>query len=139
MDTMQTQSGRMKMDTITTRLIAAGALFVLTLLSGLWLSHLGKPYNSGIFSIHKLIALATIVIIGMSVYNLYKGLDLQAFISVIVIALTGMIFLGLIVTGALLSLNIPLGGTALKIHQIAPLLALISSAITIYMLTSGKS
>ena len=127
------------MDTITTRLIAAGALFVLTLLSGFWLSHSGKPYNSGIFSIHKLIALATIIIIGVSVHNLNKGLDLQAFISVVMIILTGLIFLGLIVTGGLLSLNIPLEGMALKIHQFAPLLALVSSAIMIFMLTSGKS
>ena len=127
------------MDTITTRLIMAGALFVLTLLSGFWLSHSGKPYNSGIFSIHKLIALATIIIIGVSVYNLYKGLDLQAFLNVIVIALTGLIFLALIVTGALLSLNIPLSGMALKIHQIAPLLGLVSSAVTVYLLAQGKA
>lgn len=139
MDTTQSQSGRIKMDTITTRLILAGALFVSTLLSGFWLSHSGKPYNSGIFSIHKLIALATIIIIGVSVYNLYKGLDLQVFIIVVVIALTGLIFLALIVTGGLLSLNVPLGGMALKIHQIAPLLGLVSSAITIYLLAHGKA
>ena len=127
------------MDTITTRLIAAGVLFVFTLLSGLWLSHLGKPYNSGIFGIHKLIAVAMVIIIGMSVYNLYKGLDLQAFINLILIVTTGLIFLALIVTGVLLSLNIPLGGVVLKIHQIAPLLALASSAITLYLLANGKS
>jgi hypothetical protein len=82
---------------------------------------------------------AVIVIISMSVYNLYEGLDLHTFINFTIIAVTELIFVALIVTGGLLSLNIPLQGIALKVDQVAPLLALVSSAITIYLLASGKS
>ena len=127
------------MNVQTTKLIAAGLLFVFTLLSGVWLSNSGKPYNSGIFTIHKLIALATIILIGMGFYNLYKALDLQSFIAIAVIAASGLVFLALLVTGALLSLNISLSGMALKLHQALPLLALAASTITIYLLVSGNS
>lgn len=127
------------MNVQTTKLIAAGLLFVFTLLSGVWLSNSGKPYNSGIFTIHKLIALATIILIGMGFYNLYKALDLQSFIAIAVIAASGLVFLALFVTGALLSLNISLSGMALKLHQALPLLALAASTITIYLLVSGNS
>ena len=127
------------MNAITTRLVASGLLFVFTLLSGVWLSNSGKPFNSLIFSIHKLIAMAMVILLAMSVYNLYKTLDLRTFLQLIFIAASGLLFLALIVTGSLLSLNIQLSGFALKAHQVAPLLALISSAITVYLLAGGKS
>jgi hypothetical protein len=127
------------MNTLTTKLIAAGLLFTFTLLSGLWLSHSGKPYNSGIFAIHKLIALATIMIIGISVFNLYKAVDLQTLVEIAVIATSGLLFLALVVTGSLLSLNISLSGIALKVHQLVPLLALVASTITISLLIRANS
>jgi hypothetical protein len=127
------------MNTLTTKLIAAGLLFIFTLLSGLWLSHSGKPYNSGIFAIHKLIALATIIMIGISVFNLYKALDLQTFVVLVLIAASGLLFLALLITGGLLSLNISLSGIALKVHQVVPLLALVASAITISLLIRANS
>ena len=127
------------MNTLTTKLIAAGLLFTFTLLSGLWLSHSGKPYNSVIFTIHKLIALATIIMIGISVFNLYKALDLQTFVVLVLIAASGLLFLALLITGGLLSLNISLSGIALKVHQVVPLLALVASAITISLLIRANS
>jgi hypothetical protein len=129
----------MKMNTTTTKLIVAGLLFLFTLLSGVWLSHSGKPLNVVIFTIHKLIALATIIVIAMSVYQLCRAVDIRAYVELIVIAVTGLLFLALIITGALLSRNIPLPEAILKVHQVAPLLVLVSSTITVYLLASGKS
>ncbi|MHB8134941.1 MAG: hypothetical protein ACYDH1_12055 [Anaerolineaceae bacterium] len=139
MNTISTKSRRMKMEAITTKLVAAGLLFLFTILSGVWLSSSGRPLNSMIFIIHKLIALATIILVAMSVYNLFKTLDLRTFIELAVIIFTGLIFLALTITGALLSRNIPLPEATLRVHQLAPLLALVSSTITICLLVSGKS
>jgi hypothetical protein len=139
MNAISTKSRSMKMETITTKLVAAGLLFLFTILSGVWLSNSGKPLNSVIFTIHKLIALATVILIVMSVYNLYKALALRTFVELAVITATGLLFLALIITGALLSRNVPLPGAILRVHQVAPLLALVSSAITVYLLASGKS
>ena len=127
------------MEAITTKLVAAGLLFLFTIISGVRLSSSDMPLNSMIFTIHKLIALATVILVAVSVYNLFKALDLRTFIELAVIVSTGLIFLALIITGALLSRNIPLPEAILRVHQVAPLLALFSSTITIYLLVSSKS
>jgi hypothetical protein len=127
----------MTMNATTTKLIAAGVLSIFTLLSGVWLSHSGKPYSTAIFTIHKLIAVATVIVIGMSIVNLYKSLDIRTFVLVLVIAISAVFFLSLAVTGGLLSLDI-LPQVALKIHQMVPLLAMAASAMTLYLLMSRQ-
>lgn len=126
------------MNATATKLIVAGLLFLFTLVSGIWLSHSGKPLNVVIFTIHKLIALATVIVIAVSVYHLYRAVDIRAFVEPIVIAVTGLLFLALFISGALLSRNVPLPEAILRVHQVAPLLALVSSTITAYLLVSGK-
>lgn len=120
-------------NTSATKLTAYGMLLVFTLLSGIWLSHSGKPYNSAIFTLHKLIALATLVVIGMSVVSLYKSLDMRTLVMFLAIGISALSFLSLIVTGGLLSLNI-LPQVALRIHQVAPPLAVAACAMTLYLL-----
>jgi hypothetical protein len=127
----------MTMNTTTTKLIAAGVLSVFTLLSGVWLSHSGKPYNTAIFTIHKLIAVATVVVIGMSIVNLYKSLDIRTFVVFLGIAISVLFFFSLVVTGGLLSLDI-LPQVALRIHQVVPLLAMAASAMTLYLLVNRQ-
>ena len=127
------------MNTTATKLIVAGLLFLFTLLSGIWVSHSGKPINIAIFTIHKFIALATMIVLAISFYNLYKALELHTFIELAVIVPTGLLFLALIITGAVLSRNIPWPAAILKIHQVVPLLALVSSAITIFVLIGRKA
>jgi hypothetical protein len=125
------------MSTTTTKLIAAGVLSIFTLLSGVWLSHSGKPYNSVIFTIHKLIAVATVVVIGMSIVNLYKSLDIRTFVVFLGIAISALFFLSLAVSGGLLSLDI-LPQVAMRIHQVVPLLAIAASAMTLYLLVNRQ-
>jgi hypothetical protein len=125
------------MNTMTTKLIAAGVLSIFTLLSGVWLSHSGKPYNTAIFTIHKLIAVATVVVIGMNVVNLYKSLDIRTFVVFFGIAISALFFLSLAITGGLLSLDI-LPQVALRIHQVVPLLAVAASAMTLYILLNRQ-
>jgi hypothetical protein len=127
------------MNAIVSKPAIGGLLFLLTALSGIWLSHSGKPYNSGIFTIHKLVALGTVIFLAVNAYRLYKVVDLQVFIGLAVIAAAGLFFLALIVSGSLLSVNVPLGGAALRIHQIAPLLALLASVVTFYVLASART
>jgi hypothetical protein len=50
-----------------TKIIICGLLFLLTLASGVWVSHSGKPINVVIFTIHKLIALATVIVAATTV------------------------------------------------------------------------
>jgi hypothetical protein len=130
----------MKMETITAKLIAAGILFLLTLISGVIVSHSGRPLSVGLVTIHKLIAVGSVVLIGMAVNQLYKNMDGKLLIELSVIVISGLLFLALIATGALLTREeMQLPELVLKIHQMAPLLALVSSTATIYLLARGNS
>ena len=122
-----------------TRIIICGLLFLLTLASGVWVSHSGKPINVVIFTIHKLIALTTVIVIATTVYNAHRVMPIKELIELATIAVTALLFIGLFVTGALLSRNSLLPATILRIHQVAPLLALVSSTITTYLLVSSKA
>jgi hypothetical protein len=131
------------MDTISAsvpanRLVVISVLFVLTLLSGLWVSNTGKPYNTWIFGFHKIFSMAAVIVLGMRVVSLYKTLDIQSMVLIVAIIAAALLLLALIVSGSLLSLDITLSGLSLKIHQVVPLLAVAASAITLYVLTGSK-
>jgi len=129
-----------KMEAISTKLIAAGILFLLTLISGAIVSHSGRPLSIGLVTVHKLIAVGGMVLAGMAVNQLYKTADGKLLIELSVIVLSGILFLALIATGALLTREeMQLPEFVLKIHQAAPLLALASSTASIYLLIRGNS
>jgi hypothetical protein len=139
-DTVTTRRRSAKMETITSKLIATGILFLLTLISGVILSRSGRPLNVGFVTIHKLIAVGTVVLIGMIVNQLLKDVDGKLVVEISAIVISGILFLGMIATGALLTREeMRLPELVLKFHQVAPLLALASSAIAVYLLASGKS
>jgi len=120
------------------RIVVTGLLFLFTLVSGVWLSHSGKPYNSAIFTIHKLIALGAVISTAVTVYHLRTGVDIQTF-AVGAIVVAGVLLLSLFVSGALLSIGKPEHVAILTIHRVAPLLAVIATALTLYLLTYGKA
>jgi hypothetical protein len=128
------------METITTKLIAAGILFLLTLITGVIVSRSGRPLVVGLVTVHKLIAVSTVILIGMGVNQLYKTANGIVMIETSLMIVAGISFLSLIATGALLTREeMQLPEVVLKIHQVAPLLALAFSAMTIYLLVSSKS
>jgi len=127
------------MNTIISRFVIAGVLFLFTLISGVWLSHSGKPLNMAIVTVHKLIALATVIVISVNIYHLYRALEFRTFIELVVIAVTGLLIIALFISGAFLSLGKSLPEAILRVHQVVPLLTLASSAMTIYLLVSSKS
>jgi hypothetical protein len=129
----------LKVTDITSKLILSGILFLLTLLSGFWLSQAGKPYNTAIFTIHKLIALATVIIIGVTIRAFYQPLQANFGFELGLIPLIAFLFLALFVSGALLSIGKPDAAVVLRVHQAAPLLALLSSTLILYLLVSRSS
>ncbi len=120
------------------RVLLCGLLFVLTLISGVWVSSSGRPFNAAVFTVHKLIALATTVAVGFNVYRLYKEVDTRAFADAGLIGLTAIAFVSLFASGALLSSGRPAGSILLRLHQAAPVLALLSSTATAYLLRVPK-
>jgi hypothetical protein len=118
------------------RFIISGIVFLLTLASGVWLSRSGKPLNAAIFTAHKLIALGAVIAAAVQTYNALNNAEIEAILIVLLIVI-GLCAVALFVTGALMSANKPVYPTLLTIHRIAPVLALIAGAVTIYLLVGG--
>ncbi len=111
------------------RAVEAGLFFVLILLTGYWLSRGGKPYSSLALNIHKLIALAAAVLVVWALVrqNRVTALSAGQWIAGVV---TGLLFLGTGVTGGLVSLENEMPAFVMRIHQIAPYLTVLSTAVT---------
>ena len=135
------------MSTVLSGFSGYAGMFVVTVLSGILLSHLGQPYNSLVFTIHKLIAVATLILVARYVYKLNQAVDVSSFIGPGALLVTGLLFVALIISGALLSLEggallslqAPLLQTIHTIHQVTPMLALISAGLTVYLLAAVRA
>jgi NADPH:quinone reductase-like Zn-dependent oxidoreductase len=71
---MKTKDLRME---TASKFIIPGILFLLTLAAGVWLSQSGRPLNTLIFTVHKLIALAAVMTTTVQLYGLLKGTGVQ--------------------------------------------------------------
>ena len=122
----------------SSKLIYCGLGLALTLLSGFILSKLGRPLNSAVFGAHKIIAVGTIVLIGLNIRDLARIVGLQTVHPALIWG-TGLLLLALVVSGSLLSFDKLVLPITLRVHQIVPLLALAFSALSIYLLANGRS
>ena len=115
---------------------AQGTLFLFVFLSGLWLSNSGKPINTISLTIHKLIALATLIFIGVTIYQVNQAAKLG--IAVIIAAvITGILFVATVIAGGLLSLAKPVSAMSI-VHQVGPFLTVASTVFTMYLLANHQ-
>jgi len=115
----------------TSRFLLPGGIFLLTLASGLWLSHSGRPLSTGLITLHKLIALGSVVTLGIQFGRLMK--IATPTLAVAMLAIAAVSALALFATGALLSQPKPAALLVLRIHQIAPLLLLVSAVASLVL------
>ena len=118
-----------------TRIIIAGLLYTISIISGFWLKKMGKPFNPFVFNIHKFAALVCIVITIIIIYNLIKRSEIQVItISLIIIAILSVLIQ--FVSGALISIGKPesLQNTFILIHNITTVVTPITIGITICLL-----
>lgn len=119
------------------RIIATGVLFVFVFLSGLWVSSSGRPINTIILTIHKLIALGTLLLIGVTIYQINQVAPLTA-VTWIVVVITGLLFVATIIVGGLLSLEQPVTAVSI-VHKVGPFLTVASTIVTMYLLTRPQA
>ena len=125
------------MNPMTSKLIVTGLLLLFTLLFGIWLSHSGRPYNTVIFTLHKLVALGAVIFTVVTVQQLRTGVDTTALTSGVIV-ITSLLFLSLFASGALLSIGKPDHIAILIVHRLAPLLAVIATAATMVLLVASS-
>jgi hypothetical protein len=100
------------------KFILPSILFLLTLITGFWLSRVGKPYNHVLFTIHKLIALGTVVLTGIQTINQLRGMEASSLVSVLLIV-AALCVITLFASGALMSAGKLDYALMLSIHRIA--------------------
>ena len=122
---------------IVQKIIGTGFLFILTIGTGIWLSNSGKPLNTLIFTIHKLIALASAVFTAIFIINLLRNVKVETLLLALIV-LSALFIIVLFVSGALLSTGKPASKIILTIHAVVPILAVITLSLTIYLLAGRK-
>lgn len=118
------------------RIISAGILFVLIIASGFWVTKLGRPLHSGPFTVHKLLALACLVLMVVIVRTMAKGMALTP-AMITAVTLTFVFFAAMIATGGMLSFEKKWPRIVLLVHQIAPALTIAAASVSVLYLNKG--
>jgi hypothetical protein len=118
---------------ITMKITTVGVLFLLIVLSGVWLTNTGKPYNPVVFNVHKLISVAGVIVTGIFVYKLLRSIEISPLLWTVTIV-TGLLFIILLVTGGLLNLDKPFYDLMRTIHRITPAISIILTIVIFYLL-----
>ena len=121
------------MNNILVKIGSLGLFFLFIFLSGFWLSRSGKPYHFAVLNIHKLIALGAVVFLSVTANKIRQESSLSS-IQIIAIAVTALCFIITIVTGGLLSISKAMPAVVSRLHQITPLLTLLSTSASLYYL-----
>lgn len=114
------------------KFIFPAALFLVIIASGFWVAKTGKPYNTGILTLHKLASLAAVVLTIIFLTKLLKVSPAQVTIILLIIV-AGLSVIALFASGGLLSGLKDPAKIWLIIHQISPFL-LAGSAVTAILL-----
>jgi len=113
--------------------LAAGALVVYA--TGVVLTARGRPYATGLQTVHKLLALAVLVVVGLMAYraNQVTPLDSQAWT---LLAVAGVLWVASIATGGVVSARAEPSAAALWLHRVLPWVAGLVAAYSV-MLVAG--
>lgn len=122
---------------MSSKFLFTGLFFVFILLSGFWLNRTGKPINTAILTIHKLISLGAGIFLGITIYRIHQVTPLSPF-EMAVVAVTLLFFVAMIATGGMLSTAKPMPGVVHKIHQLMPYLVIISAFASMYLVQVRK-
>ena len=108
-------------------------MFAAIIGTGFWISNGGKPYNTGIFTLHKLITIAAVVILALMTVKTHRtsGLNTAGLAGVIT---SGCLLIGTMVTGGMLSVDKVMPSIVLRMHQILPFLTTLSTGITLFIM-----
>ena len=87
---------------MATKLVTNSILFILIVISGIWLSKLGKPYKPVAFNIHKFVALVFIVYTIILSKGLVKTVEMSS-MNWLFLILSGFLALLILFSGGIIS------------------------------------
>ena len=111
-----------------------GLLILFTLASGLLLRRMGRPHNVLISTVHKLVALGALVLLILTAFQVNRAAGLGG-LQMAVVAAAVLFFVGAIAGGGwLMIVEGPAPPIARRLHQILPVLTVLSSAGSLALL-----
>jgi hypothetical protein len=118
------------------KFILPAGVFLLTVASGFWLGHAGKPLNQAIFSIHKLIAMGAVIDTGVQIARIFQATEIQTSLLFLLI-ISALCVLVLFATGALMSIGKASYSLMQAIHAITPIPLVIAITALVLVFTRG--
>ncbi len=122
---------------MSTTLIKSGSiglLILFTLASGLLLRRMGRPHNVLISTVHKLVALGALALLILTAFQVNRAAGLGG-LQMAVVAAAVLFFVGAIAGGGwLMIVEGPAPPIARRLHQILPVLTVLSSAGSLALL-----
>ena len=118
---------------LTIPFLLSGAAFLFIFLSGYILTRIGKPYNTLIITIHKLVGVALGVYLGLTLYRRFQALGLSS-LGLSIIAVTVLFFIIMVTTGSLLSAERSFPNGIKLLHRVFPYLTVIATATMIFLI-----
>jgi hypothetical protein len=115
------------------KFIFAGLFFVAMLLSGFWLHRSGRPFGMLLLTLHKLISLGALVYLAITIYRIHQVVPLSP-LELAACAATALFFIILFATGGILAAAKSERLVIFRVHQVAPYLAILSTAATLFLL-----
>ena len=107
--------------------------FFMTLGFGFWLSRRGKPYNGLLFNVHKLVALATVILTVVTINRMIKVVDLVT-PAILLLVIAALSVIALFVSGALMSADKGEYRMMKLMHNISPFALVIAMGYSVYLL-----
>ena len=112
--------------------IIAGMLFLVIFFTGYWLHRSGRPINTILLNLHKLIGVATAAFLFVTVNRLHQAEPLAPTVLAISLA-AGLFFIATIITGGLVSLKKPPPVAIAFLHHLLPYLSALSSGAALFL------
>jgi hypothetical protein len=116
----------------SSRYYVIGILFALIIITGVVTKGMGRPLNTAVFTVHKLMALAFVVYMVINVIGLLKNAQTNALMWAMIFV-SGLLAITLFATGAILSFEKPAAKIIHILHNISPILLVISIGLTYYI------
>jgi len=115
------------------KLIGAGIAYIITICMGIFLSRIGKPYNTALFNVHKLVALAAVILTVLMFKDILKTIKPEIYIIILIIVAVIAIIV-IFATGAFLSIGNTPYILIKTIHIVSQFIFIISVALSVYLI-----
>jgi len=117
----------------TLNIIAIVLFYIITIGTGYALHKKGKPFHPLLSAVHKLLALAVVVVTILLVRSAFTD-GLPSILSIVFLVVSLILLLSLFATGAMLSGEKEMPSIVLLLHDIATYAAPVTIAVTLFLM-----